>query len=509
MSRLLLGIDVGTSGCKVALFDLDGKVLATSTKSYPVYYPAPGYAEQDPHEWWDAACEAINEVIQAGRVDVKSIAGIGVDGISGCAIPVDWNGEILHRTPIWMDSRTSDICEEVVEKFGFEKIFQICGNAFVPTHSTPKILWFKKNKPDVYRNTFKFLQSNSFIIYKLTGKMSQDKSQGFGFHCFNIKTGSWEDAFCEELGIEREKLPEIYACHEIVGEVTGEASEETGLPKGIPVVAGGLDSCCGALGAGVIRKGQTQEQGGQAGGMGICIDEVTAHPKLILSFHVIPNLWLLQGGTVGGGGSVRWFKEELGAYEESLAKQTGSTNAFRIMDEEASSVPPGSEGLIFLPYMAGERSPIWDEHAKGVFFGLGYDKERKHMIRSVLEGCAYALYHNLQTAEEAGARVEEIIAMGGAANSRLWTQIKADVTGKKVKVPTSDTATSLGSAILAGVGTGEYKSFEEAVKRTVSITRTHEPNMQNNEIYKKYYEIYLELYDKLKDTMAKVDKIEK
>ncbi|MGE5613736.1 MAG: xylulokinase [Bacillota bacterium] len=507
MSKLLLGVDIGTSGCKAAVFDLDGKVLAQSTKPYPVYYPAPGYAEQDPCMWWDAVCEAVREVIRADGVDAKLIAGIGVDGQSWSAIPVDKNGEVLDRTPIWMDSRSADICAETVERVGFEKIFKISGNSFEPTYSTPKILWFKKIKPDVYRNAFRFLQSNSYIVYRLTGIMSQDISQGYGLHCFNMKTGKWEDEFCEELGIAREKLPEIYACHEVVGEVTGKASEETGLPKGIPVVAGGLDACCGTLGAGVIRKGQTQEQGGQAGGMSICLDEATAHPRLILSFHVVPDLWLLQGGTVGGGGSIKWFREELGAFEENLVKQTGKANVFQIMDEEASSIAPGSDGVIFLPYMAGERSPIWDKHAKGVFFGLGYDKTRKHMIRSVLEGCAYALYHNLQTAEEAGVEVKELVSMGGAANSLVWTQIKADVTAKRIKVPASDTATTLGAAILAGVGTGEYESFDEAVKRTVSIKRTHEPDMQNNRIYMKYYEIYLELYDRLKDIMAKADEI--
>jgi xylulokinase len=214
-------------------------------------------------------------------------------------------------------------------------------------------------------------------------------------------------------------------------------------------------------------------------------------------------LWLLQGGTVGGGGAIKWFKQELGAFEEAFAS-TRAISTFKIMDDEAKEIPAGSEGLIFLPYMAGERSPIWDKNAKGVFFGLGYNKTRAHMIRAIMEGCAFALEHNLKTAEETGVKIDELVAMGGAANSRLWTQMKADITGKTIKVPTSDTATTLGAAILAGVGTGLYKNFNEAVKDTIVITRTHEPNMKVHKEYIRNYEIYLELYNKLKDTMQKI-----
>ncbi len=503
MEKLLLGIDIGTSACKVAVFDLQGIVIAQSTKDYKVYYPAPGFVEQDPDEWWESVCAAIKECILKARINANQIAGIGIDGQSWSAIPIDKEGKVLHNTPIWMDTRAADICKETINKVGFDRIFNLSGNSFEPTYSTPKILWFKKNLPEVYNSTYKFLQSNSFIAFRLTGKISHDLSQGYGVHSFNMKEGIWDDIFCEELGFDRQKLPELYQCHEVIGEVSKEAAAQTGLCKGIPVVAGGLDACCGTLGAGVLKVGQTQEQGGQAGGMSICLDSAVAHPKLILGFHVVPNLWLLQGGTVGGGGAIKWFRQELGAFEEAVAKTIGS-DPFKVMDNEAERIAAGSEGLIFLPYMSGERSPLWDRNAKGVFFGLGYDKTRAHMIRAVMEGCAFALQHNLKTAAETGVTVNELVAMGGAANSRLWTQIKADVTGKVINVPTSDTATTLGAAILAGIGTGLYKNFEQAVEDTIIITRTHEPDMKAHAIYKQNYEIYIELYEKLKDTMKKI-----
>lgn len=502
METYLLGIDVGTSACKVAAFDLDGRVVAQSTESYKVYYPAPDHVEQNPVEWWTGVCKAIRETLQAGCINPKQIAGIGVDGQSWSAIPVDKKGNVLYNTPIWMDTRAHAICKKVIERVGFQKIFNISGNSFEPTYSTPKILWFKENYPEIYKNTFNFLQSNSYISFKLTGSFTQDLSQGYGVHFFDMRTGRWDDAFCDELGIAREKLPEIFACHAVIGEVTREAADVTGLAVGTPVVAGGLDACCGTLGAGVVEVGQTQEQGGQAGGMSICIDSAIGHPKLILGFHVVPGLWLLQGGTVGGGGAIKWFRQELAGYEAMQERENG-INAFKIMDEEAASVKPGSDGLVFLPYMAGERSPIWDKNASGVYFGLGYSKTRAHLIRATLEGCAYALLHNLKTAEEVGVKVGVMNAMGGAANSNLWTQIKADVTGKRINVPASDTATTLGAAILAGVGTGLYKDFKEAVERSVKITRVHIPDMALHEKYNDGFQLYLEIYEKLKETMAK------
>lgn len=507
MKKLLLGIDVGTSACKVALFDLDGNVISQATKEYPVYFPAPGYAEQNPLEWWQAICHAAREAVQAIPIDARQIAGVGVDGQSWSAIPVDRQGNVLNHTPIWMDTRAENICRRVTEELGFQRIFSVSGNPFEPTYTTPKMIWFKKNMPEVYQNTYKFLQSNSYIVYKMTDVMTQDVSQGYGLHFFNMKSKQWDEKLCNEMGISLEKLPEIYPCHQVVGTITQNAAQEMGLPAGIPVVAGGLDAACGTLGAGVIQTGQTQEQGGQAGGMSICLDQAVAHPKLILSCHVVPDQWLLQGGTVGGGGALKWFQQEFGPLE--AVQQSGTTkSAFQIMDEEASFIQAGAEGVIFLPYMAGERSPIWDKHAKGVYYGLDYSKTRAHMIRATLEGCVYALQHNLKTAEEVDVVIDELVAMGGAANSRLWTQIKADVTGKVIKVSASDTATTLGAAILAGVGTGNYKDFQEAVARTVKVTRIHKPNEKAHLRYQKYYEIYLKIYEQLKDIFVESEMIQ-
>lgn len=492
MKEYLLGIDLGTSACKVALFDREGRVIAKASEAYPVYYPKPGWAEQNPREWWQAICKAIRAMLSEGPVKPEDIAGVGIDGQSWSAIPVDEKGEALANTPIWMDTRAQDICEELNERVGAEEIFTLAGNSLQPSYTTAKILWYKRNMPEVYAKTYKILQSNSYIVMKLTGVMSQDMSQGYGLHCFDIRTGTWNEAMCEKLQIPMSFLPDIYPCHQVVGTVTKEASEECGLAQGTPVAAGGLDAACGTLGCGVIHAGETQEQGGQAGGMSICMDTCKADRRLILGYHVVPGKWLLQGGTTGGGGVMRWLEQELSSKGQDTLPW---------FNELAGKVPPGSDGLLFLPYMAGERSPIWDADAKGVWYGLDFGKTRGHLIRAAMEGVAFSLRHNLEAAREAGADVSVLRAMGGSANSLLWTQIKSDITGKPIIVPSSDTATTLGAVILAGVGVGLYESFEEAVKLTVRNQRSHEPSPVNKAVYDRNYETYLKLYLQLKDIM--------
>ena len=424
MRTLLLGVDIGTSSCKTALFDPEGKVVAQGGCEYPVSYPRKGWAEQDPAQWWEGVCRAVREMISDNGVDPAEIAGIGTDGQSWSAIALDREGNVLCPTPIWTDTRSEEICRETEDRLTAEKLFGLCGNPAKPGYTWPKILWYRKHRPEVFEKTEKILQSNSYIVYRMTGEITQDISQGYGLACFDMRKGCWDEEMCESLGIPRKLLPEIVPCHQIVGRLTGEAAKQMGLREGIPVAAGGLDAACGTLGAGVVSPGQTQEQGGQAGGMSICINQYAADPRLILGFHVVPGCWLLQGGTTGGGGALKWLRETM-CPELSFAE----------MSALAETAEPSSGGVTFLPYMAGERSPIWDPKACGVFFGLNFGVTRGQMIRACMEGVAYSLRHNLETAAEAGARADVLRAMGGSANSRIWTQIKADVTGCGIEVP--------------------------------------------------------------------------
>ena len=497
---MLLGIDIGTSGCKIALFSTTGELVCDETVTYPVHYPMPGHVEQDPEDWWQAVCLGTKTLIEKNGIDPKNIMSVGVDGQGWAAIALDSTGKVLTRNPIWMDTRAHDICADLTKKIGEKAIFDLAGNALKPQYTTGKILWYKENLPEVYKKTDKILQSNSYIVFRMTGAMTHDQSQGYAVHCFDMKNGCWDKSMAKALGIEIGMLPDLIACHEIVGTVSGSAAKQLGLVSGTPVVAGGLDAACGTLGAGVIHQGETQEQGGQAGGMSICTETYHAHPDLILGFHVVPNKWLLQGGTTGGGGVMRWFDAQFGYEEHQRAKEADSS-PLKLMDEAIEKVPAGSEGLVFLPYMAGERSPIWNDKAKGVYYGLDFSKTKAHMGRAALEGVAYALKHNLEVAASAGAHVATLRATGGAANSRVWTQIKADVTGKPIEVPGSGMETPLGAAILAGVGVGVYKDFDDAIKRIIRVEKTYIPNAENKGIYEKGYKMYRALYETLKQMM--------
>ena len=335
----LLGIDIGTSACKVAVFDREGRVLAAANGAYPVYYPHEGWAEQNPEEWWSAVCQATEETIQKAGIAPEEIAGVGIDGQSWSAIAIDQEGKVLTNTPIWMDTRAQSICDRLNQEIGADEIFKISGNSLQPSYSTAKIIWYRENQPEVYKKIYKILQSNSYIAFKLTDAITQDVSQGYGLHCFDMKKGCWDEEMCEQLGIPMGFLPEICDCDHVVGTVTAKAAAECGLAEGTPVVAGGLDAACGTLGAGVIHTGETQEQGGQAGGMSICTDEYKADPRLILSYHVVPGKWLLQGGTTGGGGVMRWFEHEFADYERMMKEEIGTSTCTTTRGTMTSTTP--------------------------------------------------------------------------------------------------------------------------------------------------------------------------
>ena len=487
--KILLSIDIGTSACKTIAFDPEGTVLASETVAYATDYPHPDWAQQNPDDWWQATCSAIRRITAV--VDPSSIACVGIDGQSWSAVAVDAEGRVLCPTPIWTDTRSRQECEDMRRLMPEEDWFQLDMNPLQPGYTLPKILWYRRHLPDVYQKTRWILQSNSFIVYRLTGQATQDLSQGYGLHCFRMRSGTWDLESLEKLGIPASLLPELLPSSAIAGQVTPAAAADTGLLPGTPVIAGGLDAACATLGVGVIHPGETQEQGGQSGGMSLCVDQCTGDPRLILGYHVVPGQWLLQGGTTGGGGALKWLRQ-------TICPEL----SFEEMSDLAQTVAPGSDGLLFLPYLRGERSPLWNPDAKGVFFGLTYTHTRAHMIRAVLEGVAFALEHNLRVAAEAGAEVSEMNAMGGASNSALWTQIKADVTGKVIHVPGSDTATTLGAAILAGVGSGIYGSYREAVERTVSVRKTYTPDPEKHAVYQKNMELYLALYRNLESIFS-------
>lgn len=492
---LLLAIDIGTSSCKLALFRENGALAASVTRSYPLYTPAPGCVEQDADSWWAAVGSGCRELLMQPDICADQIAAIGIDGQSWSAIPVDVEGNVLRRTPIWMDTRAKDVCRRYEARIGAERIFRTAGNPFSPSYTLPKLLYFMEQEPELVRRTHVFLQSNSFIAYRLTGVISQDLSQSYGYHNFDQHTLQYDDELIQAFGIDRRFLLDMVPSQQVIGFVTKSAAAYTGLLAGTPVVAGGLDAACSTLGVGVTQPGQAQEQGGQAGGMSICTDHACVHPALILSPHVVGGRWLLQGGTVAGGASLNWFAKQ-------FPPQNGADNIFRRLSEEAAATPLGAHGLLFLPYLNGERSPIWDPEACGMYFGATLSTSHADFARATMEGVAYSLQHNLNCAKQAGAEIGELRATGGSAGSEIWCQIKADVTGIRLLVPSSEASAVTGAAILAGLGVGMFASEEQAVSTFVHTSRSHTPDLRANALYQEGFSIYRKLYKANKELMT-------
>ncbi len=494
-----LGVDIGTSGCRTVAIDADGRTLAVGEASYPLHTPSPGWAEQDPNDWIAGAIATIASVAASGAFDPAAVRGIGIDGQSWSCVPVDEAGEVLANTPIWMDTRCQSICDELLAEIPAAEILALSGNRLSPSYSTAKVIWFARQHPEIYARTRWFLQSNSLIVLALTGVASQDHSQGYGLHFVDVATGTVDAAMARRLGIDPTRFPSPVEPTAIVGGLTRATAERVGLPEGTPVVAGGLDAACGTLGAGVYRPGQTQEQGGQAGGMSIALAAPVADERLILSRHVVPGSWLLQGGTVAGSASLAWLTKVIGEAER-LAGIAASRSPFAEVSALAATSPRGAGGLIFLPYLSGERSPLWDADARGAFVGLTLGTTRADLYRAVLEGVAMSLRHNLEVAAAAGAEVTELLAIGGATRSPLWMQIKADITGVPLVVSAEDFATPLGAAMLAAIGTGAGTATD-LVDRWVRRGSEYHPDPAATASYDHLYRTYAGLYPAMAEGM--------
>ena len=366
-------------------------------------------------------------------------------------------------------------------------LINLSANPIDAAYLTPKLIWLKKNQPDIFDAAHKFLEATGFIVAKFTNEISCDFTQAYGYHFFDIKKEVWDQEKASKLGISIEKMPRLAPSSEIVGQITEKAAQETGLQRGTPVIAGCLDAAAGALGAGVIQPGQTNEQGGQAGGFGISLDHVVVEPRLIFCHHLTPNQYLLQAGTVGGG-SLEWYRTHIDRNEKS---------SFELYSQEAASANLGANGLIFLPYMAGERTPFWSSTPKGVFFGLSYQTKRADMLRAIMEGCAFAVYDNLHIAKENGVEVDEYLGSGGATKSAVWCQIKADIYGKPFMVSKrkdgGDGGHGLGLFALTAYGVGLRDDIGDVIADCLPNKMVFEPSSEKHAQYEDLFQIYRSL----------------
>jgi xylulokinase len=481
----IVTIDQGTSSTKTAIWDASGGLVAEAAAPYELSRPEPLWAEIDAERWWAALCSTVSSVLEAGDVDASDVACVVLDGIGWTLVPVDAGLRPLAPAMTWLDRRAEPEAAALRAAPESDRLVDLAANPIDAAYITPKLLWLREHRPDAWDQTRWFLTASGFLTARLTGEATCDLTQAYGFHCFDIRHERWHADAAAELGIPIDRLPPLRAASQVAGEVTPRAAEATGLAAGTSVLVGSLDAAVGALGGGVTHPGQTQDQGGQAGGMGMSVDAVVVEPQLIFSHHVLAGQYLLQSGTVGGG-SLGWIRHLLGRSELSFDELTA----------EAAGAPPGSGGLLFLPYLAGERTPLWSSTARGVFFGLSYATTPAEMVRSVMEGCAFAVLDNLRVAEATGVRVTEWLGTGGASSSALWNQIKADVTGRPFVVArrADGGAGGHGLGLFAlgaqHMGVGDAA---ETVERLLANRTTFEPDQERHARYGELFEVYHEI----------------
>ncbi len=504
----LIGVDIGTSGTKTILIDAAGRVLAHALEEYPLFTPKPLWSEQNPQDWWTATCATIKSVIEKSGVDVREIKGVGLSGQMHGSVFLDENDEVLRPALLWNDQRTQAECDWITNTVGRDKIVDLISNPVLTGFTAGKIIWLKNHEPELYSRVKKVLLPKDYVRLKLTGEYATEVSDASGTALFDVKRRKWSKEMLSSIGIPFEWMPKSYESVEISGRITNEAAKLTSLFPGTPVVGGGGDQAAGAIGNGIVETGIVSSTVGTSGVVFAFSDEPKVDPLLRLHTfcHAVPGKWHLMGVMLSAGGSLQWYRDAYCQPEKVVATAL-KKDPYEIICEEAAAVPAGSEGLIFLPYLTGERAPYPDSNARGVLFGLTRRSDRAHVARAVLEGVAYGLYDSLKIMQELEVPINQVRASGGGARSAIWRQIQADITGQTHVTINVDEGPALGVALLAGVGTGVFASVEEACRVAIQVKSSTEASASAHAKYEEFHKVYQSLYAHLKEDFAAVAKL--
>ncbi|MBD3307689.1 hypothetical protein GF339_14735 [candidate division KSB3 bacterium] len=506
MEQLLLGVDVGTTGVKAVIFDLEGHLQASGQAEHPIAHPHPGWAEQHPEDWWEATCQAIQQALAAVPEGAQCVAGVAVSSQAPTMLPLDREGRPVRPALIWMDRRAEAEAEALRTQLGAEVIEQVTGNRADPFYVAAKVLWFKTHEPDKFAQTHRFVQVNGYINYRLTGEYALDPVHAALLQLRDWQTGEWVPSLCEICGVQPQQFPPVKPGHHVLGEVTTEAADATGLAAGTPVMVGTVDGSAAALEAGAVESGSAAEMTGTSTVLLMPNETRAVKPVFIAMPHCIPDVSLLLGAMATSGASLRWYRDQLGLSEKQASDHLGIA-PYDLFTLQASKVPPGSHGTLFLPYMMGERSPLWHTNARGVFFGLSLSTPREALIRAILEGVAFALRHNVEVARQAGVQIHEIRSVGGGTQSALWNQIKADVLGLPILIPETSVGAPFADAFLVGMGLGIYTDVKATLHQMIRIKARYEPNQDNHALYNELYGIFRSIYENLRTDFDRLAKI--
>ena len=487
-----LGIDTSTTSSKALLIDENGEVIAVASSPHTLQTPRPLWSEQDPREWWEAVAASIRSVLEKTGIGGEQIAAVGLTGQMHGLVLLDEAGNILRPAILWNDQRTQSQCDKIHQIIGKEKFIQITGNVALTGFTAPKILWVKENEPELFAKSKHVLLPKDYIRYKLTGEYAMDKADGAGTVLFDLRARNWSSEVLSALNIPRAWMPETFEGSDFTGYVTKEAASITGLKAGTPVAAGGGDQAAQAVGVGAVEPGIIGLTVGTSGVVFATTPSALIEPqgRLHAFCHAVPNMWHFMGVMLSAAGSLQW-------YRDTLAPST----SFDDLLKEAESVPAGSEGLQFLPYLSGERTPHPDPFARGAFIGLTLRHSRAHMTRSVLEGVAFGLKDSFTLIQNAGlGEITQVRASGGGTKGALWRQILASVLNAELVTVNTTEGAAYGAALLAGVGAGAWTDVLSACTACVKITGSTQPESLQVDVYRKTYPIYQNLYPALKSS---------
>lgn len=498
--KYLLGIDLGTSGTKTVLFNMDGSVAASSTIEYPLLQPHNGWAEQNPLDWWRAASGTMKAVMARAGAKADEVQGVGISGQMHGLVMLDANGNVLRPSIIWCDQRTAAECEEMTQKVGRERLMATTANPAMTGFTASKILWVRNHEPEVYAKCAHILLPKDYIRYMLTGELATEVSDASGMQLLDIPSRKWSDEVLEKLDIDKRLLAKVYESPEVTGKITKAASELTGVAEGTPVVGGAGDNAAAAVGTGTVVDGRAFVTLGTSGVVFAHTSKMSIDPQgRVHTFCcAVPGAWHVMGVTQAAGLSLKWFRDNFCRAEMETAEGMGC-DPYYLMDKAAATVPIGAERLVYLPYLMGERTPHLDPDCRGAFIGLSAMHTKRHLLRAVLEGVVFSQRDSVEVLRGMGVQIDDMKACGGGGTSPLWRQMLADTFGCPVRTLQSKEGPALGVAILAGVGTGAFKSVEEGCEALVKVKEEQKPIAENVPKYEAVYKVYRSLYPALKE----------
>ncbi|HOT92754.1 MAG TPA: xylulokinase [Anaerolineae bacterium] len=498
MNNYILAHDLGTTGNKATLYDAEGHLVGSAFYGYATEYAHPCWAEQDPEDWWQAVCASTHQLLKQTHVPRDDIACITFSGQMMAAVPLDRNARPLRTAIIWADQRSTEQVNWLLERLSFDEMYTITGHRLSESYSLLKMLWIRDHQPDIYHRAYKFVHAKDAMVARLTGNFVTDMSDASGMDLYDLTSGTWSPRILEAAEVNPAQLPEVHRSIDIVGKVLPSVAEEVGVAAGTPVVIGGGDGVCASTGAGVVAEGAAYNYVGSSAWIALAMSRPLLDPqyRTFCYCHLVPGMYMPTGTTQSAGASYQWARDHICEGERKTAIDL-SLNVYDLMNDHAAQSPPGANGLLFLPYLMGERSPYWNPQARGAFVGLTIRHTHADMLRAVLEGVTMNLCLTLDAFREQGARVDAMRLIGGGAKGRLWNQIMADVYGLPIhRLALLDEATSMGAALAGGVGVGLYPGFEMATTMNPSV-ETIEPNPRAQAVYAELYPLFQETYKAL------------